>query len=57
MLLEFKDIFAMHDTDLGCFDAITHKIDTGSAKPIKQRMRRTPLGFQDEEEKQLQAML
>jgi hypothetical protein len=51
VLGEFSDVFAKNDTDIGCFDAIKHKIDTGDARPIKQRMRRTPLGFAAEEEK------
>ena len=57
VLVEFGDVFAKSDLDLGCFDAIKHTIDTGDARPIKQRMRRTPLGFEKEEEKHLNAML
>ena len=57
VLIEFSDVFAKDDTDLGNFDAIIHRIDTGDARPIKQRMRRTPLGFEHEEEKQLETML
>ena len=57
VLNEFSDVFATGDLDLGCFDAIKHTIDTGDARPIKQRMRRTPLGFEKEEEKHLSAML
>lgn len=57
LLLEYEDVFSKHDLDLGHFTAITHKIDTGDAAPVKQRMRRTPLGFQEEEEKTLKSML
>jgi hypothetical protein len=32
---------------------ITHKIDTGGAKPIRQPLRRTPQGFEGEEGKYL----
>jgi hypothetical protein len=32
---------------------ITHKIDTGGAKPIRQPLRRTPQGCEGEEEKYL----
>ena len=57
LLLEFKDIFAQHDLDLGCLAVIKHRIETGDAKPVKQRMRRTPLGFENEELKHLDKML
>lgn len=30
--------------------AIEHTIDTGDNKPVKQRMRSTPVGFEKEEE-------
>ena len=43
--------------DLGCFTAVQHEIDTGDAKPVRQRMRHTPLGFAEEEEKCLKKML
>ena len=32
---------------------ITHKIDTGGAKPMRQPLRRTPQDFEGEEEKYL----
>ena len=39
LLLEYKDAFASSDTDLRCFTAIKHKINTGNAAPVKQRMQ------------------
>ena len=57
VLIKFADIFAQNDNDLGLFTATEHTIDTGDAKPIKQWMRRVPLGFADEEEKYLKKML
>jgi hypothetical protein len=57
LLVEFEDVFAKHDFDLGEFTAITHKIDTGNAAPVKCGLRRTPLGFQDQEEAHLKKML
>ena len=57
LLSSFGDVFASSDTDLGRFEGITHRIDTGTTNPIKQRMRRTPLGFADEEDRHLQSML
>jgi hypothetical protein len=44
--------------DIGVFNGnIKHKIDTGNANPLKQRLRRTPLHFKKEEEQQLKQML
>lgn len=36
---------------------ITHKIETKDEIPVKQKMRRSPQGFQEQEEKQLNKML
>ena len=49
--------FSKHDLDIGHFAGVTHKIDTQGARPIKQRIRRVPLGFENEEAKLLQAMI
>ena len=57
LLTEYQDVFSKHELDIGCFTEVTHGIDTRDAKPIRHRLRRTPLGFQDEEGKHLQAML
>ena len=43
-------VFSKRDTDLDTFTAVKHHIDTGNSKPIKQRMRRTPLGYANEEQ-------
>ena len=56
-LTEFADEFATNELDLGSFDALEHQIDTGDARPVKQRMRRTPTVFQGEEEGHLDKML
>jgi hypothetical protein len=44
----FQRVFAKGDFDLGIFNGkygkITHKIGTGEARPIKQKLRRTPMG-------------
>ncbi len=57
LLIEFQDVFARSEFDLGNFTAIEHCIETGDAKPIKQRIRRTPMSFVDEEKAHLQKML
>ena len=57
LLIEFQDVFAKHDLDLGHLSAVKHKIDTKDSPPVRQRIRRTPLGFEDEERKHLDKML
>ena len=57
LLCNYQDVFAKHDFDLGTVTAIQHTVDTGTAKPIKQRMRRTPVCFANEEEVLLEKML
>ena len=57
LLVEFGDVFSKHDLDLGCLTDVTHKIDTKDAPPVKHRMRRTILGFQDAEREYLKKLL
>ena len=57
LLIDYQDTFAKHDLDLGCLSVIKHRIDTKDAHPVKQRIRRTPLGFEGEERKHLDKML
>lgn len=57
ILNEFADVFSKHDLDLECFTEVKHQINTGTATPVKQRMRRTPLGFQDVEKQHLEKLL
>lgn len=57
LLEEYQDVFAQNEFDLGSFTDIEHSIDTDFAPPIKQRMRRTPLDFVQEEDNHLQTML
>ncbi|KAK3084013.1 hypothetical protein FSP39_006719 [Pinctada imbricata] len=57
LLNSYADVFSAHEYDIGNFTAIEHGIDTGDARPIKQRFRRTPTCFAGEEEKHLEKML
>ena len=57
LLTEFEDVFAKTDYDLGEFTAIEHAFPAGDAKPIKQRIRRTPTCFVEEEEVYLKKCL
>ena len=53
LLVEYGDVFAAHDLDLGCFNATPHRIHLEDKTPIKQRMRRVPRGFEGEKERTL----
>ena len=57
LLSTYEDVFAKSEFDLGTFTGVEHSIDTGTAKPVRQRMRRTPVHFADEEEAHLQKMI
>ena len=57
LLIEFADAFATHDFDIGRFTIFAHRIRTGKAMSLRKSMRRTPLGFDQEERKTLKAML
>ena len=43
VITEFSDVFALNDSELGCTDLVTHNIDTGDHKPIRQQPYRTPV--------------
>ncbi|XP_045215056.2 uncharacterized protein LOC123565253 [Mercenaria mercenaria] len=57
LLIEYQDVFAQDEFDLGNFTVMEHVIETGNAEPVKQRMRRTPVCFAGEEEAHLNKML
>ena len=57
VLLEYQDVFARHDLDLGCLTVVKHSIDTKDSAPVKHRMRRTPIGIQDLEQQHLDKIL
>lgn len=57
LITKYSDLFAVSDLDLGDLTVIEHHIETGEAQPIKQRIRRTPVVFQGEEEGHLDRIL
>ena len=42
ILRRYEHAFSFSEWDLGCTQLITHEIDTGTAKPCRQRLRRQP---------------
>ena len=57
VLLKYQDSFARKKVDLGNCSLIKHRIETGTAVPIRQPLRRTPQGFEAEEEKYLKEQI
>jgi hypothetical protein len=57
LLTTYQDTFSKDDIDIDKFTKIEHCIDTGTSLPTKEGLRRTPLGFEKEEEKHLQDLL
>ena len=51
LLVNYVDVFASTDKDIGRTNITKHTIDTGNAKPIKQRPRRLPIHKQGEVDK------
>lgn len=57
LLTSFEDVFGKTEFDPGTFTEIEHKLNTGDAPSVKQRLRRTPACFTIEEEAHLKTML
>ena len=56
LLIRYEDCFSRHENDLGLTHLAEHEIDTGTAKPIKQAPRRTPLAFINEDRQSLEKL-
>lgn len=46
VLMEFQDIFALTEEEVGLTHLVQHDIDTGDARPVRTRPRRLPLAHQ-----------
>lgn len=53
----YRDVFAFSDDQLGRTSLVQHTIDTGDAKPIKQRPYRTTPKHKQEIDRQVNDML
>ena len=56
-LCEYRDVFALDNTELGTTDLVTHPINTGDQPPIRQQVRRTPFALREEVNNMVQDML
>jgi len=57
LLTEFSDAFSMDENDLGWTNVVTHAIDTGDSKPVRQPLRRHPPAHDDAIQKHVADML
>ena len=56
LLMKYPDVFSKSKGDIGLTNLVEHKIDTGDAKPIKQRPYRIPLSKREQAEKEIKTM-
>ena len=56
LILEFNDVFALDDTELGCTNLVEHTIDTGDHAPIRQQPYRTPVVRRQQMDEMVTAM-
>ena len=57
LLDKHQDIFAKSSSDLGLTTQVEHKIEAGSATPVKQLPRRLPNSLRSVVEEQVEEML
>lgn len=57
LLLEYKDVFSKSSDDIGRTSLTEHRINTGTAFPIRQPGRRIPIGKKEMVREELQKMI
>lgn len=57
LLTEFSGTFSKGENDLGWTNIVTHSIDTGVSKPVRQPLRRHPPAHQDAIQRHVSDML
>lgn len=57
LLLKYKNVFSESSEDIGRTNLTKHKINTGTALPIRQPCRRLPIGKRDIEKEELNKMI
>ena len=56
-VLNFQDVFALDDRELGEVKGVEHVIDTGDSQPMRQLPRRVPFALRQEISRMVQEML
>ena len=57
LIVEYADVFALDQHELGTTDLVTHVIDTGDSSPIKQPPRRVPFALRAKVDQLVNEML
>ena len=57
LLTSYVDVFALDSSELGTTQLVTHSINTGQNKPIKQPVRRMPFALRRKVEELIEEML
>jgi hypothetical protein len=57
LLIKYQDTFSKSATDIGFTDLVQHKINTGTAFPIRQPIRRLHFGKREIEKEEVNKML
>ena len=57
LLRKYNYVFSKNENDHGWTDLVTHNIDTGDSRPIRQQLRRHPPAHQEEIDKQVSDFL
>ena len=57
LLNEYKDVLSVDEYDMGLTDLIQHDIDTGTERPVRQQLRKTPMAYHPIIEQHIQTML
>ena len=57
LIISYSDVFALNASELGTTTLVTHTIDTGDSRPVKQPVRRTPFALRSKVDELVQDML
>ncbi len=57
LIRKYSTVFSTGETDIGRTSLVKHSIETGDARPIKQRPRRAPREQQEEIDRQVKVLL
>ena len=57
LLLQYHDVFALVDEELGETDVVSHAIDTGTSPPVQSTPRRLPYALRKELEEEMDTLL
>lgn len=57
LLIKYSHVFSKDSKDLGHFRRLKHLINTFNEAPVREKLRRTPMKFEQEEEKIINDML